>query len=63
MAGYSERCTPVMQPIGTAKSAAIPMRISVPTIALAMPPPTSPTGFGMCVKKARFSAPIPSFTT
>ena len=33
-----------------------PRGSSVPTIALAMPPPISPTGFGRCVKKSTFSA-------
>ena len=33
--------------------------ISVPTMALAMPPPGSPTGFGICVKKSQFSAWTP----
>ena len=37
--------------------------ISVPTMALAMPPPISPTGFGICVKKSRFSDWIPWLTT
>ena len=36
-----------MTPIGTAISAASPVRISVPTMALAMPPPGSPTGCGI----------------
>ncbi len=33
--------------------------MSVPTIAFAMPPPGSPTGFGRLVKKARFSEVMP----
>jgi hypothetical protein len=40
-----------------------PATISVPTMALAIPPPCSPTGFGMCVKKSRLSAPNPSLMT
>ncbi len=32
-----------------------PIRISVPTMALAMPPPVSPTGFGILVKKSQLS--------
>jgi len=32
-------------------------------MALAMPPPASPTGFGICVKKSTFSAWMPSLTT
>jgi len=39
------------------------MRISVPTMALAMPPPVSPTGFGIFVKKSQFSAVAPSLIT
>src|SRR5213593_4862796 len=46
-------------PIGTAMPAARPTRISVPTMALAMPPPGSPTGFGIWVKNARLSAGSP----
>ena len=61
--GYSARWMPHMQPIGTAKSAAIATRINVPTMAFAIPPPGSPTGFGICVKNAKFIAPIPSFRT
>ncbi len=49
-----------MMPIGTAINDPRPVRISVPTIALAMPPPGSPTGFGMCRKKSRFSDWTPS---
>ena len=50
-------------PIGTAITAARPLSISVPTIAFAMPPPVSPTGVGMCVKKARLSDRMPWLTT
>ncbi len=46
---------PLITPIGTAITAASPASISVPTTALAMPPPASPTGVGMCVKNATFS--------
>jgi hypothetical protein len=63
VSGYSARWIPQMQPIGTANREASPMRMRVPTMALPMPPPASPTGFGNCVKKAKFSAPIPSFRT
>src|SRR5208283_4256365 len=34
----------------------------VPTIAFAIPPPTSPGGFGVWVRKARFTEPIPLIT-
>ena len=30
-----------------------------PAIAFAMPPPGSPTGFGVCVRKARLIDPMP----
>ena len=52
-----------MMPVGMAKSAPSPTMISVPTMALAMPPPVSPTGFGIWVKKSTLSARTPSLTT
>ncbi len=61
--GYSERKTPEMIPIGIARVAAIPIRISVPTIALAMPPPASPTGLGIFVKKSQLSEEKPCWMT
>ena len=54
---------PLMTPIGTAKAAPIPISISVPTMEFAMPPPDSPTGTGMCVKKSRLSEKMPCVTT
>ena len=36
-----------MMPIGNREERPEPVSITVPTIALAMPPPGSPTGFGM----------------
>jgi hypothetical protein len=39
-----------------ANSEPSPVTISVPTIALAIPPPASPTGFGIFVKKSRLTA-------
>ena len=39
------------------------MRISVPTIAFAIPPPVSPTGFGIFVKKSQFSEEKPCLRT
>src|SRR5207245_3758679 len=60
---YSERNTPLTIPTGTAGAAARPSRISVPTIALAIPPPGSPTGFGIWVKKAGRRAGSPWRTT
>ena len=50
-------------PIGTANSDPSPVKISVPTMALAMPPPVSPTGFGIFVKKSRLSDEMPWLTT
>src|SRR5712692_3950303 len=60
---YSDRWIPATIPTGTARSAARPIRISVPTMAFAMPPPVSPTGFGMCVKKSQVRAGSPCLTT
>ena len=39
------------------------MSISVPTIALAIPPPVSPTGLGIFVKKSQFSDEKPCWMT
>ena len=44
--------TPLKMPTGMARAPPWPTSISVPTIALAMPPPGSPTGFGIFVKKS-----------
>src|SRR5215510_13954995 len=60
---YSDRYTPLRMPIGTAIAAANPVRISVPTIALAIPPPGSPTGRGLLVKKSTLSDWTPWLTT
>ena len=46
---------PLMMPMGMARSAPRPDSMSVPTIAFAMPPPGSPTGTGIFVKKFQFS--------
>src|SRR5947209_11626078 len=43
--------------------AATAMIMAVPTIALAMPPPVSPTGWGIRVKKAQLREPMPRTTT
>ena len=50
-------------PMGIANSEPSPVTISVPTMALAIPPPDSPTGFGIFVKKSQFSAWTPSLMT
>ena len=49
-------------PTGNPTTDAMPISISVPRIAFAMPPPDSPTGFGMCVKKPIDNAPAPCFS-
>ena len=54
---------PLITPIGTAISDPRPTRINVPTIELAIPPPGSPTGLGMWVKKSRLRAEMPWLTT
>ena len=46
---------PLMTPMGMANTAPMPVTISEPTMAFAMPPPCSPTGTGMCVKNPIFS--------
>ena len=56
---YSERKTPPRTPTGMPMSEASPRSSSVPTMALAMPPPASPTGFGSWVKKSQFTDPAP----
>jgi hypothetical protein len=46
-----------------ARVEAIPININVPTIALAIPPPVSPTGFGNFVKKSQFKDEKPCCIT
>ena len=48
---YSERKTPPSTPTGTPTTAACASKIKVPTMALPMPPPFSPTGFGQLREK------------
>src|SRR5258705_306950 len=50
-------------PIGTAMAAARPVSISVPMMALRMPPPSSPTGRGSWIKKSRLSDWMPWLMT
>jgi hypothetical protein len=50
-------------PIGIAKSAPSPVTINDPTIPLAMPPPVSPGGTGMRVKKAQEIVDTPCLRT
>ncbi len=59
---YSERNTPPSTPTGTPTTAACASRTNVPTMALAMPPPASPTGLGTWVKNARLIELNPCFT-
>ena len=54
---------PLMIPTGMAKSAPRLTTMIDPMTALAMPPPTSPTGFGISVKKPRLSEVMPCVTT
>ena len=48
-----------MMPMGMAKAAPSDVTTIEPTIAFAIPPPVSPTGFGISVKKDRFSDVTP----
>src|SRR3569832_2576590 len=50
---YSVRYTPASTPTGMPSSPARPTTFAEPTMALAMPPPLSPTGFGRFVRKER----------
>ncbi len=54
---------PAIRPIGTAIAEAIPIRYRVPSIAFAMPPPFSPTGLGIFVKKSQLSDENPFWIT
>ena len=49
-----------MTPIGTPIAAATASNTRVPTMALAIPPPTSPVGLGSWVKKFQSSEEAPS---
>src|ERR1019366_7122066 len=53
---------PEPMPRGTPMTLATARMIPVPTIALAMPPPTSPGGFGVWVRNAQLTEPIPLMT-
>jgi hypothetical protein len=46
-------------PTGTPMRLAIASKMPDPRIEFAIPPPTSPTGFGIWVKKARLSELAP----
>src|ERR1700760_3786023 len=56
---YSARKTPAPIPSGTPIMLAVTSNITEPTIALATPPPISPIGLGICVRKSQFSPPTP----
>src|SRR5215470_14386138 len=60
---YSARKIPVPMPNGIPMMLAMRRMNPEPTSALAMPPPGSPGGFGIWVKKAQFSPAIPRYTT
>src|ERR1017187_8635360 len=53
---------PEPMPRGTPMTLATARMIPVPTMALAMPPPTSPGGLGVCVRNAQLTEPIPLMT-
>src|SRR5271154_4054302 len=48
--------------MGTPISEAANSNFALPTIALAIPPPTSPTGLGSCVKNAQLIDVTPLYT-
>src|SRR6202451_988026 len=56
----SARYTPVSNPTGRPIKAANISSFRLPTMALAIPPPVSPTGLGSCVKKFQLSD-VPPF--
>src|SRR5215471_3044435 len=58
---YSARYTPAPIPMGTPTRLAIARIKAVPAIALAIPPPTSPTGLGVWVRKAQLMEPTPLY--
>src|SRR6185437_1233149 len=58
---YSERKTPAPMPSGTPMALAMPRITPEPRMALAMPPPGTPTGAGVLVRKAQLMEPIPRF--
>src|SRR5579884_4013091 len=60
---YSARKTPEPIPSGTPIRLATASNSMEPTIALAMPPPVSPIGLGIWVRKSQFSAPMPRVIT
>ena len=50
---------PAPIPSGTPMRLAMPRITMDPTMAFAMPPPGSPTGFGVCVRNAQLIEPAP----
>ncbi len=52
---YSARKIPASEPMGTPIKTARRRTLPLPTMALAMPPPVSPDGFGSWVKNAQLS--------
>ncbi len=55
----SERNIPAMTPRGTETTVAMTTRMSVPTIALEIPPPGSPIGFGSSVRNCQLMEDAP----
>ena len=60
VARFSAKYSPAPTPTGKPTALAMAMRINVPTIAFAMPPPASPGGRCICVKNAKFTEDAPS---
>src|SRR6476646_3708397 len=60
---YSARKTPAPIPRGMPIRLAKPRSNIDPAIALPIPPPSSPMGLGICVRKAQFKEPKPRCTT
>ena len=56
---YSETKMPISRPTGIATTLASETMITVPTIEFLTPPPVSPSGFGVFVKKSRLRWPTP----
>jgi hypothetical protein len=60
--GYSAQWIPAAMPIGRPIRLATPTMMSVPTMACATPPPVSPAGAGIFVKKSSERLPAPFAT-
>ena len=62
LAGYSAQKIPAPMPIGSPMMHATPTMIRVPTMAWTTPPPLSPAGTGVWVKKSRLMLLAPLMT-